>query len=97
MFNENTLKDMEAIDILVSQRTKDLFKKDTKLFLVWTFPTNHLHQHQVISSNYFAVWVGETGKSLLKSVCFGSIVMLPKLLSEVSDEDLKRILENKFV
>ncbi len=93
MFNENTLRDMETVDVLVSERTRDLFKKGTKLFLAWTFPTNHLHQHQVISSNYFAIWVGETGKLFMRSVCFGSIEMLPGILSEVSDEDLKNIVE----
>lgn len=97
MFNKNTLKDMETIDSLVSEKTKELFKNESKLFLSWTFPTNHLHQQQSISENYFVVWVGETGRGLLKTVCFGRIGIIPKLLSDVSETELQKILDEPFV
>jgi len=94
MFNENTIKDMETIDSLVSEKKKELFKIKSKLFLSWTFPTNHSHQYQIIGKNYFVVWVGETGKGLLKTVCFGSISQIPKLLSDVSETELQKILDD---
>lgn len=97
MFNHNTLKDMETIDTLVSEKTKELFISQSKLFLSWTFPTNHLHPNNVISENYFAVWVGETGKGLLKMVCFGRVGIIPKLLSDISETELQKILDEPFI
>jgi len=97
MFNENTLKDIETIDSLVSEKTKELFGMESKLFLTWTFPTNHLHQNQIVSENYFIVWVGETGKGLLKMVCFGCVRLIPRLLSDVSEAELKKILDEQFI
>jgi hypothetical protein len=97
MFNEKTLKDMETIDSLVSEKTRELFKNDSKLFLSWTFPTNHLHQLQAISENYFIVWVGETGKGVLKMVCCCRIGMIPKFLSDISEIELQNILDEPFV
>lgn len=91
MFNEITLKDIETIDTLISERNKSLHNK--MIFLSWTFPTNHSHETQRESSNYFCIWVGRTGKMSLKLVLFGGIWMLPKLLSEITDEQFFEILD----
>ena len=90
MFNENTLTEMEAVDKLVSERNKSLW--DKMIFLSWTFPTNHSHERQSLSGNYFCIWIGKTGKSNLKSVLFAGAWMLPKLLSEITDEELSEIV-----
>lgn len=89
MFNETTLNEMEMIDKLVSERNKSLWKQ--MVFLSWTFPTNHSHDQQG-SGNYFCIWVGKTGKSNLKSVLFAGAWMLPKLLSEITDEELFEVV-----
>ncbi len=83
---------METIDILVSEKTRELSKNGSNLFLTWTFPTNHLHQQQSIGVSYFVIWVGETGKELLRSVCFGPTEMIPEMLSKVSETELKDVL-----
>lgn len=92
MFNGRTLKEMETVDTLVSKRNKTLFGK--KIFISWTFPTNHIHEQQSLSGNYFAIWVGETGKGKLEMVCFAGVWMLDKLLSETTDEQLLDIIKN---
>ena len=94
MFNENTLKDIEIIDSLISLKNRELFKKGSNLFLSWTFPTNHLHEQQITSTNYFVVWVGKTGKGTLKSVCFGPVNMVLELLENVSETELIKKLKN---
>lgn len=91
MFNDLTIKDMEAIDKLVSERNKILFKNN--IFLCWTFPTNHIHQHQSLSSNYFCIWVGKTGQASLNMVLFGGIWMIPELLRNISNEEIIQICE----
>lgn len=97
MFNENTIKDIQTIDILISKKTKELFKNNNKLFLSWTFPTNHFHEHQSINENYFIVWVGETGKGLLKMVCFNRVGIISKLLPDFSETELQKILDEPFI
>jgi len=91
MFNVNTIKDMSTIDEIVSAKSEELFKQDKRYFLVWTFPTNHLHKHEVESSNYFVVWCGITGHEVLKRVCFASIVKIPELIKDLTVFDIEYI------
>lgn len=86
MFNETTLKDMDKIDKLISKRNQTLYKEG--VFLSWTFPKNHNHEKQSLTSNYFCVWCGKVNDVVLKLATFGGVWMIEDLLRAIPDEDL---------
>ena len=97
MFNENTLKEMETIDMMVSEKTEKLYRSKSGLFLSWTFPINHIHRKQSVSANYFVVYSGRTGYSKLSMIGFGRICDIEKMLNDFSEKELLDIVKRPDV
>lgn len=86
MFNELTTEDIITIDKVISKRNKDLYDKG--VFLSWTFPKNHRHETQSLSSNYFCVWGGLIDDVSMKLVCFSGVWLIPDILDKTTDEEI---------
>jgi len=93
MFNEITLNDIETIDKVVSERNKILYKKG--VFLSWTFPKNHRHEHEMksLSSNYFCIWGGSIDDVNLELLFFAGVWLLPEVLNQTTDEEILDLLK----
>lgn len=90
-FNEQLLNDTEKIDFIVSKFNRKL--SEHKLFSVWTYSTNHIHELQPGSDCYFVVWVGEIGKGKCKSLVFGRINTIEKYLKEIKIQEVIDYIE----